>query len=98
MHSDRGSQYCSRRYQKLLRHNTLLCSMGRTGCCYDNAAMDSFFHSLKVELVHREFYTTRDRARQSIFEYIEVYYNRQRRHSAIGYQIPMVFEDKQKRA
>ena len=98
VHSDRGSQYCSRRYQKLLQHNTLLCSMGRTGCCYDNAAMESFFHSLKVELVHREFYTTRDDARQSIFEYIEVYYNRQRRHSAIGYQIPMVFEDKQKRA
>lgn len=98
VHSDRGSQYCSRRYQKLLQQNELLCSMGRTGCCYDNAAMESFFHSLKVELVHREFYPTRDDARQAIFEYIEVYYNRQRRHSAIGYQIPMVFEDNQKRA
>ena len=98
VHSDRGSQYCSKRYQKLLQQNKLLCSMGRTGCCYDNAAMESFFHSLKVELIHRVSYTTRDRARQSIFEYIEVYYNRQRRHSAIGYQIPMVFDDKQKRA
>ncbi|MEX2353590.1 MAG: IS3 family transposase, partial [Gammaproteobacteria bacterium] len=98
VHSDRGSQYGSKRYQKLLRNNKLLCSMGRTGCCYDNAAMESFFHSLKVELIHRESYNTRDSARQAIFEYIEVYYNRQRRHSAIGYQIPMVFEDKQKRA
>lgn len=98
IHSDRGSQYCSKRYQKLLANNKLLGSMGRKGCCYDNAAMESFFHSLKVELIHRESYMTRDAARQSIFEYIEVYYNRQRRHSAIGYQIPMLYEENEKRA
>ena len=93
LHSDRGSQYCSRRYQTLLRQNQLHCSMSRKGCCYDNAAMESFFHSLKVELIHRESYLTREQARQSIFEYIEVYYNRLRRHSAIGYQIPMQYEN-----
>jgi transposase InsO family protein len=92
IHSDRGSQYCAKRYQRLITSNGLLCSMSRKGCCYDNAAMESFFHSLKVELVHRESYTTRVVARQSIFEYIEIYYNRQRRHSAIGNQIPMMFE------
>lgn len=98
LHSDRGSQYCSKRYQKLLRQNQLICSMSRKGCCYDNAAMESFFHSLKVELVHREAYVTRGQARQSLFEYIEVYYNRQRRHSAIGYQIPMLYEENEKQA
>jgi putative transposase len=98
IHSDRGSQYCSKRYQKLLRQNQLICSMSRKGCCYDNAAMESFFHSLKVELVYRETYVTREQARQSIFKYIEVYYNRQRRHSAIGYQIPMLYEENEKRA
>ena len=66
-------------------------SMSRKGCCYDNAAMESFFQ-LKVELVHREVYVTRQQARQNIFEYIETYYNRQRRHSAIGNQIPMQYE------
>jgi transposase InsO family protein len=64
VHSDRGSQYCSKRYQNLLRRNKLRCSMGRTGCCYDHAAMESFFHSLKVELIHRGSYPNRDRARQ----------------------------------
>lgn len=92
VHSDRGSQYCSRRYQKLLAQNKLVCSMSRKGCCYDNAAMESFFHSLKVELIYRESYLTREQARQSIFEYVEVYYNRLRRHSAIGYQIPLQYE------
>ena len=92
VHSDRGSQYCSKRYQKLLKQNKLTCSMSRKGCCYDNAAMESFFHTLKVELVYCEFYVTRQQARQSIFEYIETYYNRQRRHSAIENQIPMQYE------
>jgi transposase InsO family protein len=68
--------------------------MGRKATCYDNAAMESFFHSLKVELVHRERYASRQQARISIFEYIETYYNRQRKHSAIGNQIPMLFEIK----
>ncbi len=98
VHSDRGSQYCSKRYQRLLKQNNLTCSMSRKGCCYDNAAMESFFHSLKVELIYRESYATREDARAAVFEYIEVYYNRQRRHSAMGYQIPMLYENKQKRA
>jgi len=92
LHSDRGSQYCSRRYQRLIRSNRLCGSMGRKANCYDNAVTESFFHTLKVELVHRERYVTRRRAQSSIFEYIETYYNRQRRHSAIGHQIPMIFE------
>ncbi len=92
IHSDRGSQYCSKRYQRLIKSNRLRCSMGRKANCYDNAAMESFFHTLKVELVHREKYVTRRIATFRIFEYIETYYNRQRRHSAIGYEIPMQFE------
>ena len=94
IHSDRGSQYCSRAYQALVKAMGLRCSMGRTGSCYDNAAMESFFHSLKVELIHRERYNSRQQAKRAIFEYIEVYYNRQRKHSAIGYQAPMLFEQK----
>jgi putative transposase len=92
IHSDRGSQYCSKRYQRLIKDNGLRCSMGRKANCYDNAVTESFFHTLKVELVYRERYTTWDRARFSIFEYIEMYYNRQRKHSAIGHRIPMLFE------
>ena len=92
LHSDRGSQYCSMRYQRLLENNGLRCSMGRRATCYDNAVTESFFHTLKVERVHRERYTTRRLAQSRIFDYIETYYNRQRRHSAIGHQIPMLFE------
>ncbi len=92
LHSDRGSQYCSTRYQRLITNHGLRCSMGRRATCYDNAAMESFFHTLKVELVHRERYATRRKAQFSIFEYIETYYNRQRKHSAIGHRIPMQFE------
>ena len=94
IHSDRGSQYCSKAYQRLIKVNGLRCSMGRRGTCYDNAAMESFFHTLKVELVHRERYLTRQSAKGAIFEYIEIYYNRKRKHSAIGYRIPMLFEQK----
>ncbi len=93
IHSDRGSQYCSAAYQRLINHNGLRCSMGRRANCYDNAAMESFFHTLKVELIHRERYRSRAAARRAIFEYIESYYNRQRKHSAIGNQIPMLMED-----
>jgi putative transposase len=92
LHSDRGSQYCSKYYQRLMENNGLRCSMGRRATCYDNAVTESFFHTLKVERIHRERYETRRRAKSSIFEYIETYYNRQRRHSAIGQQIPMIFE------
>ncbi|MCH7744123.1 MAG: IS3 family transposase [Proteobacteria bacterium] len=94
IHSDRGSQYCSKAYQKLIKMTGLRCSMGRRATCYDNAAMESFFHTLKVELIHRERYLTRQEAKGAIFEYIETYYNRKRRHSAIGYKIPMLFEQK----
>ena len=94
IHSDRGSQYCSKAYQKLIKMTGLRCSMGRRATCYDNAAMESFFHTLKVELIHRERYPTRQAAKGAIFEYIETYYNRKRRHSAIGYKIPMLFEQK----
>ena len=92
IHSDRGSQYCSKGYQQLIKINSLRCSMGRRANCYDNAAMESFFHTLKVELVHREHYTSRRLAKSSIFEYVEMYYNRKRKHSAIGHRIPMLFE------
>jgi putative transposase len=92
IHSDRGSQYCSQRYQQLIRSHGLCGSMGRKATCYDNAVTESFFHTLKVELVHRERYVTRRMAQASIFEYIEAYYNRKRIHSALGHQIPMLFE------
>ena len=92
IHSDRGSQYCSQRYQHLIKSNDLCCSMGHKANCYDNAVTESFFHTLKIELVHRERYGTRRRAQSRIFEYIETYYNRRRRHSAIGHQVPMIFE------
>ena len=92
LHSDRGSQYCSQRYQRLIENHGLRGSMGRRAPCYDNAVTERFFHTLKVELVHRESYSTRRMAQVSIFEYIETYYNRQRRHSAIGHQVPIIFE------
>ena len=92
VHSDRGVQYCSNGYQQLLKANHLICSMSSVGCCYDNAAMETFFHTLKVELVHDEKYETREVAKTSIVEYIECYYNRKRRHSAINYRIPAEFE------
>lgn len=92
-HSDRGSQYASGSYQRLLASRGITCSMSRKGNCWDNAPMESFFATLKKELVHQERYATREEARQSLFEYIEVFYNRVRRHSAIGYQSPTRFEE-----
>lgn len=91
-HSDRGSQYCSRDYQTMLSEHQLICSMSSAGCCYDNAVAESFFHTLKVELVHDETYETREKAKTSIVEYIECYYNRKRMHSSIGYMPPAQFE------
>jgi putative transposase len=91
-HSDRGVQYACDDYQALLAAHDLVPSMSRRGNCYDNAVMESFFGTLKTELVHHERYATRDAARQSLFEYIEVFYNRQRRHSALNYQSPHEFE------
>jgi putative transposase len=92
VHSDRGSQYCAYQYQALLRKHGLICSMSGRGNCYDNAAMESWNHSLKVEAIHGERFATRAIARSQVFEYIEVYYNRQRLHSKLGYKSPAEFE------
>ena len=92
-HSDRGSQYCSSDYQKILTSFGFVCSMSRKGNCWDNAIAESFFHTLKTELVYTERYKSREMAKQSIFHYIEVYYNRVRRHSANGSMAPEVFEN-----
>ena len=94
VHSDRGSQYCSAAYQDLLRENKLICSMSKRGDCYDNAAMESWNHSFKVEAIHGEKFKTRDDARKDVFEYIEVYYNRKRLHSTLGFLSPELFEVK----
>jgi putative transposase len=91
-HSDRGVQYACDDYQHLLKSHGMAVSMSGRGDCWDNAAMESFWSTLKNELVHHERYETREQARRSIFEYIEVFYNRQRLHSSIGYQSPEAFE------
>lgn len=91
-HSDRGVQYASDQYQGLLSRHGITVSMSGKGDCWDNAAMESFWATLKTELVHHERYTTRAEARQSIFEYIEVFYNRKRLHSSLGYVSPEAFE------
>ena len=93
-HSDRGSQYASGEYRKLLAKAGMKASMSRTGNCYDNAPMESFFHTLKVELVHHRRWATRDEARRDLFAYVEGYYNRQRMHSALGYLSPEQAERK----
>ncbi len=87
-HSDRGSQYAAGPYIDQLAAIDAIPSMSRTACCYDNAPMESFFHTLKVELAHQRRWATRDEARRDLFAYIEGYYNRQRIHSAIGYRTP----------
>jgi putative transposase len=87
-HSDRGSQYASQDYQALLEAYGMIVSMSRKGNCWDNAPMESFFNSMKNERTHGERYATRDEARQDTFEYIETFYNRSRRHSALGYVSP----------
>lgn len=91
-HSDRGSQYASAVYRAVLADHGAQLSMSRAGNCYDNAPMESFFATLKVERVHRRRYQTRDEARQDIVAYIEGFYNPTRRHSALGYHSPMEFE------
>ena len=92
LHSDQGSQYAAADYRQILAENGIECSMSRKGNCWDNAVAESFFHTLKTELVHHEDYRSRSEAKASIFEYIEVFYNRQRRHSHIGQMAPLVFE------
>lgn len=92
LHSDRGSQYASDSFQQLLRQNRITCSMSRKGNCWDNAAMESFFHTLKTECIYHEKYLTRDDAKKSVFDYIEVFYNRQRKHSFLDYKSPEQYE------
>ena len=92
VHSDQGSTYASSTYQRQLKKHGMICSMSRKGECLDNAVAESFFGTLKTEWVDHEDYHTRQEAKQSIFEYIEVFYNRQRRHSYLGYISPVEYE------
>jgi putative transposase len=93
-HSDRGSQYASDHYQRLLARHGITCGMSRRADCWDNAPMESFFASLKKELVHDADFATRAEARAAIVEYVEVFYNSQRRHSSLGYVSPAEYERK----
>jgi putative transposase len=91
-HSDRGSQYASDAYQLVLRGNGVLCSMSRKGNCWDNAPMESFFSTLKIEWLRREAFVTAEQMRASLADYLESFYNRQRRHSYLAHQSPVAFE------
>jgi len=91
-HSDRGTQYSSYAFRDLMEQHGFVQSMSSSGNCYDNALMESFFHTLKTELIYFEKYRTRQEALRSIFEYIELFYNRVRRHSALNYCSPVEFE------
>ena len=91
-HSDRGSQYSSEQFQRLMTDHGVVCSMSRSGNVWDNAAMESFFSLLKTERTARKMYRSRDEARTDVFDYIERFYNPKRRHSTIGYLSPMEFE------
>ena len=93
LHSDRGIQYASRDYQQIMREHDIVCSMSRKGNCWDNAVMESFYHSLKTECVVFEDYRTRSQARSSVFDYIELFYNRQRRHSSLAYKSAVAYEN-----
>lgn len=92
LHSDRGSQYASNDFKAILIQNEFIGSMSKKGDCWDNAVAESFFHTLKVELTHRMKFRTRDEAKRKIFEYVEMYYNRKRAHSTLGYLSPMEYE------
>jgi len=93
-HSDRGSQYASGDYQELLKERQIIPSMSRKGNCWDNAVGESFVHTLKVEKINRCRFKTREQAKQEIFEYVEMYYNRKRAHSSLGYMSPFEFEER----
>lgn len=92
LHSDRGSQYASNDFKAILIQNEFVGSMSKKGDCWDNAVAESFFHTLKVELIHRMKFRTRNEAKIKIFEYVEMYYNRKRAHSTLGYLSPMEYE------
>jgi len=91
-HSDQGSQYTSDLFQRLMEEHGIECSMSRRGNCWDNAAMESFFSSMKTERIHRRMYRNRDEVRADVFDYIERFYNPRRRHSTLGYLSPMDYE------
>jgi len=93
-HSDRGSQYASVAVRNILNQNKIIQSINRKGNCYYNTAAESFFHTLKVELIYTRNYLSREEARTEIFEYIEIFYNRQRRRSTINYYTPVEFEER----
>ncbi len=97
-HSDQGSQYASEPFQRLMADQVITCSMSRSGNVWDNAAMESFFSSLKTERVMRKTYRTRKQARADVFDDIERFYNPQRRHSTIGYLSPITFEERAMKA
>ena len=101
-HSDRGVQYAAEGFQNLLTANKIVCSMSRKGNCWDNAVVESFFGSLKNEWIQKKIYETFEDAKKDIFNYIEVFYNRKRRHTSLGYVSPVVYEEmyemKQERA
>jgi len=94
-HSDRGSQYTSEQFQRLMAEHGVACSMSRAGNCWDNAATESFFSSLKTERTARKTYRSRDQARADVFDYVERWYNPQRRHSTLGYVSPIAFEERE---
>ena len=93
-HTDRGSQYCSHDYQKILRQHGFKVSMSGKGNCYDNAAVETFLKTIKAELIWRDTWETRRKAEMAIFEYINGFYNPRRRHSALGWKSPVAFERK----
>jgi len=97
-HSDRGTQYAATDYQQQLKRHAMVCSMSRKGDCWDNAVAESFFATLKVELLHRGEWPTRDAAKSAIFRFIETWYNTRRRHSTLGYLRPAASEEVQQRA
>lgn len=92
-HSNRGSQYASGRFQATLKWSGAKCSMSAAGCCYDNAVAESFFHTLTTEISRNTRYLSQEEAKREIFEYIEIFYHRQRRHSTINYCTPHYFEE-----
>jgi putative transposase len=94
LHSDQGSQYTSEQFRKLMEDNGVTCSMSRSGNVWDNAAMESFFSTLKTERTARKVYRTRNQAKADVFDYIECFYNPKRRHSTLGYLSPVEFERK----
>ncbi len=86
--------YCSKDYQKFLKKNKMVCSMSRKGNCYDNACAETFFSTIKCEMLYQTNYKTREEARRDIFWYIEIYYNRKRRHQALGYLTPVDYKQR----